>query len=341
MRDHSSLLIDVNLTTIIVRKLRRWAVMVPRTPVDLHGLCISYQCVGAMGLPRDIVEEIIHFHRKDTRTLKACSLTCRALFSAARGLIHGMIRLSFWRSYPPCKLVDRIAEKVHRGWRITDWYEPEVHMRYLSMAGKRRLLGHAREVNIDIGHCFVPEALEACLPHFRSFTQVHTLTIGVFCVARFLPVFGRYFAQFVPTLRSLHLPYVQGSIQDVLEFVCKFPYLDDLSLASSLYHSVDVRPILSVEHSPPLRGTLDLRGWTPTPPAWFLLEIPGGLHFRAIYANRVGKEELDKILAACSSDLKTLSLRPRSRKSTPCHLPSGKVGYRSLIPLLLSSSGYR
>ena len=288
--------------------------MVPRTSADLHGLCVSYQCVGIMGLPRDIIEDIVYFHRKDTRTLKACSLTCRALFSAVRGLIHGRVRLSKWRNYPPCKLVDRIAAKVLRGTSATDCHE--AHRRYLSTTGKYGLLGYTRDFYIDIGQGFPPETLEAYLPHFRYLTQVHTLRIsGGFDVARFLPNFERYFSQFVPTLRSLHLPYVMGGVHEVLEFICKFPHLDNLSFSPSASHYVEVPPRVSVDDSPPLRGKLVLRGWASIP-ARFLLKIPGGLHFRLVNLGGVDKAELDEILFACSSNLEVFCFRPRSRKST-------------------------
>ena len=172
VESHRCLLIRTNLTTLTVRRLRGWPAVTPRTAADLHGLCVSYQCVGAMGLPRDIIEEIVQHHREDLGTLLACSLTCRALFSAVRRLIHERVRFWLWRSYPPRTLMDRITVKVLPGRRPRDW--PKVYLRYLSMAEEHGLLGHARDVCIDIGQSFVPEALEALLPHFRSFTQVHT-----------------------------------------------------------------------------------------------------------------------------------------------------------------------
>jgi len=308
---------DTNLVT--VRKFRRWASTISWTAVDLHRLCLSYRCVGAMGLPRDIIEEILQLHRGDSRTLMACSLTCRALFSAARGLVHESFRLSSWRNHPPNKLKDRIKEKVLPGWRPKiDW--GEVHLRYLSTGGKCGVLGYAREVYIDIGHNFTPQSLEVYLPHFRSFTQVHTLRISSFDLAKFLPAFEQYFAQFVPTLRSLRLPYVKAGTHEVLEFICKFPHLDDFSLTLSSVHSASVFPKLSVEHPPPLKGTLVLRG-SASVPARFMLGIPGGLHFRSIDVGAVDKTELDEILAACSSNLETLFICPRSRKSTQRYLP--------------------
>ena len=310
---------DTNLAT--VRKLRRWASTISWTAVDLHRLSLSYRSIGAMGLPRDIIEEIVQLHRGDSKTLMACSLTCRALFSAVRGLVHESVRLSPWRNYPPHKLKDRVKEKVLSGWRPrtdSDWCE--VHLRYLSMGGKRGLLGYTREVNIDIGYSFTPETLEVYLPHFRSFNGVHALRISCFDLAKFLPPFERYFAQFVPTLRSLSLPYTKAGTHEILEFICKFPHLDDLSLTLSYAHSIDVPPKLSVEHSPPLKGTLVLRGSAPIS-ARFLLKFPGGLHFQSIDVGAVDKAELDEILAACSSNLETLSIRPRSRKFTQYYPP--------------------
>jgi len=268
----------------------------------------------------------------------AYSLTCRALFSAVRGLVHGRVRLSQWRIYPPCKLVDRIAEKVLPGWRPRDWVE--VHLRYLSMAGKRGLLGYAREVCIEVGPTLVPESLEVYLPYFQSFTQVHTLRIHSFNVAKFLLTFERCLAQFVPTLRSLHLPNVKGATHEILEFICKFPHLDDLSLTLSSSHRVDAPPNLSVVNSPPLNGSLVLRG-SDSIPARFLLKVPGGLHFRAIDVGAVGKVELYEILAACSTDLEMLSLRPRSRKFTQYHSSLRQHSDHYTYPLCYPSSGHR
>ena len=283
--------------------------MIPRTEVDLCELCILYRCVGAMGLPREIIEDILGFLHKDIKTLKACSLTCRALFSAVRGLIHRKVRLATWKVYRPPRFVDRLVARVFQDRRLH-----EVHMRYLSMAGKRGLLGCARELIIDIGPSLTPETVEVYLQHFLSFSKVRTLRIRRFDLGRFLPIFERYFTQFVPTLRSLHLPDVVGGIHEVVEFICKFPHLEDLSLTLSSCYWVDT-PRSLMEHSPPLRGKLILRGWG-TIPARFLLEISGGLHFRSIDAGSVDKVELDEILVACSPTLEVFSFRPRSRKST-------------------------
>jgi len=205
-------------------------------------------------------------------------------------------------------LVDRIVAKAFQDRRGR-----EVHMKYLSMAGKRGLLGYTRELIIDIGPSLTPEALEVYLPHFLSFNQVQALRIRRFDLRSFLPIFERCFAQFIPTLRSLHLPDVVGGIHEVVEFICRFPHLDDLSLTLSSCHWVDTSPRSPMEHSPPLRGKLILRGWG-TISARSLLEIPGGLHFRSIDAGGVEREELDEILLACSPTLEVFSFRPRSCK---------------------------
>ena len=295
--------------------------MTPRFKVNLCELWTSYRHVGAMGLPREIVDNILSFLPED---LKACSLTCRALFSAARELIHRKVRLATWKVYRSPGLVDRIAAKVLRGQGVH-----EEHMRYLSIAGKRGLLGYARELIIGIGPSFTPEALEVYLPHFLSFSRVRTLRIHRFDLKRFLPIFERYFAQFMPTLRSLHLPDVVGGIHEVQEFMCKFPHLDDLSLTLRSCNWADVPPRLSTEHPPPLRGKLVLRGWG-TIPTRFLLEIPGGLRFRSIDAGGMDRVELDEILIACSSTLETFSFRPQSRKFTQHEHPPDESHYKLL-----------
>ena len=206
----------------------------------------------------------------------------------------------------------------------------EAHMRYLSMVGEYGLWVYAQEVYIELGQCFLSDALDTYLPRSHSSTRVHTLRISGFDVVRFLPVFERYFAQFVPTLRSLCLPYVMGDVHEVLEFICKFPHLDNLSLALYASLSTDVRPPprLSVEHSPPLRGTLVLRGGASVF-VRFLLKIHGGLHFQSVNVGGVDKEELGEVLVACSSSLEVFSLHP-PRKFTQYSLPSGKIRYGSL-----------
>jgi len=70
-----------------------------------------------------------------------------------------------------------------------------------------------------------------------------------------------------------------------------------------------------MENSPPLEGTLVLRGCGSTTTR-FLLEIPGGLHFRSIDASGVDKAELGEILVACSSSLEVFSVYTRARKFT-------------------------
>jgi len=318
---------DTNFTTFTARKLRDWAGITPRTEVDLYELCILYRQVGAMGLPRDIIEHIFHFLHEDMGTLKACSLTCRALFSAARRLIHRKVTFMRWKIYRRPTLVERIATKVLRGQRVR-----EVHTKYLpmlSMAEKRGLLGYVQELIIAIEQSLTPETLEVYLPQFRSFSQVQTLVICDFDLTSFLPTFGRFFAQFVPTLRSLHLPRVMGDAHEVLGFICKFPHLDDLSLTLPSSHCIPVPPESSVGYSPPLGGALLLGGRESTT-ARFLLEIPGGLHFRSIDAGGVDKAELEEILVACSSTLEAFSVCTRARKFTQHYHPPGESHYRLL-----------
>ncbi|KAF9785517.1 hypothetical protein BJ322DRAFT_1063583, partial [Thelephora terrestris] len=259
-----------------------------------------------MELPRDVVEHILYFLCEEKRTLKAVSLTCRALFSATRKLIHRKVVLTTWKVYSPPKLAGRVAAKVPSARMAR-----EAHMQYLSMAGGRGLLGYARELIVAIGPSFSPETLETYLHQFRSFEQVQIIRIHRFDLTSFLPHFERYFTQFVPTLRSLHLPDVVGSDREVLEFICKFPRLDDLSLKLSSACSTDDPPRPSMELSPSLRGKLILRGWG-SPPSRFLLDIPGGLHFRSIDVGKVGKAYLDELLVACSSTLEELSFSPIS-----------------------------
>ena len=64
-------------------------------PVDLLGVLISTAIhQGCMGLPQEIVDRMVDILRDDLQALKACSLTCKAMFASARYLIHRVLYLT-------------------------------------------------------------------------------------------------------------------------------------------------------------------------------------------------------------------------------------------------------
>ena len=47
-----------------------------------------------MGLPQEMVDRIVETLQNDMRALKACSLTCKAMFVPARYLIHQTLHVT-------------------------------------------------------------------------------------------------------------------------------------------------------------------------------------------------------------------------------------------------------
>jgi len=178
-----------------------------------------------MSLPRELIDEIMRYN--DHQTLESCSLTSRAFYSAARPFIHRRMVLgtrSIIRgTHPEILPFNRDAPFANAEMGFA---------RYLSEAEERGLLrhGYVQEVrlNLILGN---PENVLQ-LPQLRALETVHTLTIEKLDLPKFLPIFGRCFSQFVPTLRSLSPKGARyDNANQLMEFVCRFPRLDDLELA--------------------------------------------------------------------------------------------------------------
>jgi len=266
-----------------------------------------------MGLPRELVDKIMRHN--DPQTLKACSLTSRAFYSSVRPLIHGRmvlgVRSAIRGSSPYSPFSDEdYTERADK-----------FHARYLSAVEGRGLLryGYVREVDLDLFELAHPEAVLQ-LQQLRALETVRALTIDSLVLGKVLPIFDRCFSQFIPTLRSLRLQKTRcENTHQLMEFICRFPHLDDLALISL---NLDDSP--STDSPPgseglrrkqplPLRGDLVLGGTSPV--ARFLSGVPGGIHFRSIEVES-GQKGLSELLVACSSTLEVLIIRCfRSSKS--------------------------
>jgi len=289
-----------NLT---VRQLRGWFAATYFPSVDLQQLCDSYRYEGEMDLPRELIDGIMRYN--DLQTLKSCSLTSRAFYSAARPLIHRRMVLG--------------ARSAVRGSHLEkvplDFDKAEVpHARYLSAAEDRGLLryGYVREVDLDLGIGNPENVLR--LQQLRALETVHTLTINMLDLHKILPVFGRCFSQFVPTLRSLSLKSTRcENAQQLMEFVCRFPSLDNLELinprglGNSGFAGAPPKSAGPQPQQPlPFGGQLVLTGTGPL--IQCLLDLPGGIRFRSIDASS-NLRGLESLLVACSSTLEVLSIR--------------------------------
>jgi len=285
-----------------VRRFRGWCAATWFPSVDLQKLCDSYHGEGEMGLPRELIDKILRYNG-DLQTLKACSLTSRAFYSAARPLVHRRMTLGFGSVYRGSR-----SEKLP----IKDVLaQAEVfHARYLSEAEKRGLLrfGYVREVDLDLDIGNPENVLQ--LQHLRALETVHTLTIRSLDLRKILPIFDRCFSQFVPPLQSLNLELTRcGNPYQLMEFVCRFPHLDDLALIDpyNLYgwRLADAPPGPRPQQPLSFGGRLVLKGGSHF--ARFLLDLPGGIHFHSIEASS-SLQDLAKLVVGCSSTLEVLSI---------------------------------
>ena len=258
-----------------------------------------------MGLPRELVDKIMHYN--DHQTLKACSLTSRTFYSASRPLIHRRMVLGLCSAIRGSCL--DIPFSVEAYTEQADMF----HARYLSAAEERGLLryGYVREVDLDLSQLAHPENVLQ-LQQLRALETVQGLTIESLALRQILPIFDRCFSQFVPTLRSLRLRTTRcENVHQLMEFICKFPHLDDLALTSPRLGG-----LLSTNAPPgsegsqrqplPLRGDLVLDGTAHLVRA--LSGVPGGVHFRSVEVDS-GQEDLPELLVACSSTLEVFTIR--------------------------------
>lgn len=144
------------------------------SPVDLGLICATVHH-GCMGLPQELVDNIMGILHNDFRALAACSLTCKSMFASARHLIHGTFRLTQRNNR---SILTREEKK------LLPQMSTDRELRFLTCAAERGLLQYAQQVfirnnlQLDNHHStFSPAALSPHLHHFRSLDRIHTLTI--------------------------------------------------------------------------------------------------------------------------------------------------------------------
>lgn len=210
---------------------------------------------GCMGLPQELVENVVEMLLDDSRALKACSLTCKAMFAATRRLIYRKLYLT--KRNNESVLTREEADKLHHrrpGYR-------NVELRFLSLMGERGFLRYAKEVHIRNPGAFTPESLIPHLHYFQSLNQIHTLAIEQYNTFLWANYHETYFIHFYPTLTSLTLSRPLARYRPLMRFALQFPKLDNLCLEwlcdqDWTQEDSDVLPIAGP--FPPLRGRLRL-----------------------------------------------------------------------------------
>ena len=242
----------------------------------------------------------------DLKSLKACSLTCKAMFFSARRIIHRKIRLTSDKNWELLTVPER--QRYIRGER------QGIAVRVLSTIAAQGLLPYARHLSININKNFTPANLQPFIHHFQCFDRVQEFTVDWLDTSGFLEHFDTYFANFVPTLHSLHLDNPTGDTRDILDFVCRFPHLDDLtfSMASGHFAGSDTwrsRSLPVVKRVPPFRGRLKLNGIS----GWRnhllfqLISLPGKRRFRFIDFQNCDSDAVQSVVDGCSGTLESVS----------------------------------
>ena len=277
------------------------------TPGGIHRRVddISKRFTGAgwKSLPQELVDEILGLLLDDLDVLKACSLTCKRLFGAARPLIHQrLICLDTRPDYPKPKrsLFSRRGRHPGAFGRLVDADRSDV-LRYT------RHLTFKPTDNLS-KPCFNPIHLQGYLPQLRSITKLDSLTLEIFYITSFIPVFDEYFGIFANTLRRLDIRRADGTAQAILYIVSKFPLLEDLTIISS--GGGFTPPVPAIAPSPPFRGKLVLANARSRELSEGLAAFPGGLNFRSLELAKC--ERPQAVLVACGHTATSISyLWPR------------------------------
>lgn len=261
--------------------------------------------------------------QENRRALKACSLTCKAMFASTRPLIHQTLHLTTQNNQKILTPTEkkRYAQGGH--------YELELHI--LPFMAERGLLKYAKHLNIDARFGFFPYALAPHLRHFSSLDRIHTLTMHSCRFILWRDIYNSLFTHLYPTLTTLVL---YSSTSHLLPFILQFPNLQNLTLESPHYEtlspSVSTLPV--VLRPPPLRGHLRCASSGPMNPMWpreFPSLLQGGINFRSVELQGVHCEQGQQILDMCAGSLEKFTIRIDARGEgevvasfLPCDPPS-------------------
>ena len=277
-------------------------------PADLHLIsAVGVHC-GCMSLPQELLDHIMEMLCDDLRALKACSLTCKAMFTSTQRLIYQTLHLTA-----------RNNEKVLIEERIKDPHQrSDYHgLRYLSFMGERGLLRYTRHIRIRDRGIFTPDTLLHHLHHFQSLDRVHTLSIAYYDAAIWENHRKTCFSSLYPTLTSLTLSHTFSGYRSLFQFALQFPNLENLSLqwlVNDLRITPDLTSFVIVDKSPPLRGRLRLVGvdsliaveW----PIDLTHELSNVVNFRSVEIEDFSGNQSQYILRACAHTLENLTIVP-------------------------------
>lgn len=274
-------------------------------PADLGRISAAIHH-GCMGLPQELINYIMDMLHGDLCALKACSLTCKAMFASTRHLIHRIFCLTVRNN----QSVLTKAEKSR--YQKPDSHE--IELRFISYMGERGLLQYARHVHIRVFRTFTPDALSPHLHHFQSLDLVHTLTIEHYDAAAWKNHYKTSFVHFYPALTSLTLRRASGQYQSLLPFILQFPNLENLCLEWLIGPRNSRTVPTIIDQFPPLCGHLRLAGYS-TVVRWLtdaIHEVPNVINFRSVELEDFSGVDARHLLEACANTLENLTIIPRA-----------------------------
>ena len=258
-------------------------------------------------LPQELIDYIFFMLGDDLQSLKACSSTCKLMFVSARRIIHRKIYLSSDKNWELLTFPER--QQYLSGDRLG------LAVKMLPEIASRGVLPYARQLFINLEWDFTPTNLQPFNHHFQCFDRIQELNISRLDTPGFLESFDTYFANIVLTLHSLHLESPIGETRDILDFICRFPHLDDLSLKMSI--SADPRDqrtwssgtLPVVKNMPPFRGRLRLDAIVERRDSLLqqLASLPGKLSFRSIIFRNCESDAEQPIVNVCHRTLESVS----------------------------------
>ena len=268
-----------------------------KQPVDLNLISTAFHH-GCMRVPQELVDEIMNMLCDDPSALRACSLTCRAMFASVRPLIHRKLYLNLQTDLIAMRIGDKQTGHA---------------LGFLTFMGERDLLRYTRQIHVGFLSTFTPDTLRPHLHHFQSLDRVHSLTIGSYAANKWARYFNTYFTHLYPSLTSLSLCFSSGHYRLLLQFVLQFPNLENLCL-EHLVHQEEIPIYLALpaipDKSPPLSGHLrlcdpeigDAGQWVVD----LAYNLPNGIKFRSIELEHFSGQHAQHIVNACGRTLENL-----------------------------------
>ena len=250
-------------------------------------------------LPQEILEYIVDLLHDKPETLKRCCIVSKSWVSCTRKHLFANIRLhsagnleSWKKTFPDCKISPaRYARTLFVGCpRLIVAADAEEGGWIQAFCGVARL-----EVGSDNGYI---KASQVSLTPFHKFSS---------------------------TLKSLHVCPILLPYPQLLDLVCSFPLLENLTLAGHQLSSDgegDTKgpQTIAPSASPPLTGALDLYvlgGLGKI--ACQLLDLPNGIRFRKLTFSWDHKEDLrwmTQVVARCSHTLEYLDVAYDFRRTS-------------------------